>query len=134
MVCGVTEHLIKVICKRGVMETMSMVLVVRYNEEKLCSPESMKSWFENKECVVDDTKITTPSVSFDWSHMKMVNTLMFVVDVNEDEDFPAVLFDYIMDLEGDDTIISLAEEGMGSFHLIFEANRPRFVKELVEGE
>jgi len=116
------------------MNDMSMVLAVRYNSEELCSPESMKSWFEEKSCNVEKTKIHSGNQSFDWAHMDSVNTLMFVVDAQEDRDFPPILFDYVLSLENDDTIVSLAEECPSGFALIFEANLKRFVKELLTGE
>ncbi len=111
---------------------MSMVLVIRYNDEELCSSKQMTEWFENKSYSVSETKIEGNGFSFDWTNMKLVNSLMFVIDAENDDDFPPVLFDYIQALNRDDTIVSLAEEGMGNYDLIFEANLPKFIAELTK--
>jgi hypothetical protein len=111
-----------------------MVLVIRYNEEELCSPKKMSEWFTQKECEVSKTKISGEGFSFDWSHMKLVNSLMFVVDVDDDAEFPAILFAYILSLSEKDTIVSLAEESFMGYDLIFEADLPKFVNELIKEE
>jgi len=134
MVNGIAEAFIKVKDKVRCMEQMSMVLVIRYEGEQLCSPTQMTEWFESKSYKVGDTKIVGEQTSFEWAHMKMVNTLMFVVNTQEDVDFPSILFDFILNLKSKDTIVSLAEESQGGYKLVFEANLERFIKELVSGE
>ena len=114
------------------MEKMSMVLVIRYDDEPLCATETMIDWFAKREIKIDNDYIEVGNLKIAWNNMKKVNSLIFTIGVENDEDFPPVLFDFIGSLRNKDTIISLAEESISGYQLIFEANLKRFQEILVE--
>ena len=113
---------------------MSMVLVIRYDDEPLCATEGMVDWFTQRGVNIDDDNIEVGNVKIGWNNMKKVNSLIFTIDVENDEDFPPVLFEFIDSLRNKDTIISLAEESISGYQLIFEANLKRFQQEILVEE
>jgi hypothetical protein len=118
----------------GSMEKMSMVLVVQYNSETLCSDEGLMSWFQHQNATVNDDTISINDLEIQWNNMKRVNSLIFTVDVVEDADFPPILFNYVASLKNNETIISIAEESDSGYQLIFESNLDRFKKEILTDE
>lgn len=113
---------------------MSMVLVVRYEDEPLCADERFKNWFAVRGVSLDDNELQIGTQKVLWNNMRKVNSLMFTIDVDNDEDFPPILFDYVAHLENKDTIVSLAEESVSGYELIYEANLKRFQEELLSDE
>tara|TARA_R110002110_G_scaffold415575_1_gene651198 strand:+ start:2205 stop:2552 length:348 start_codon:yes stop_codon:yes gene_type:complete len=113
------------------MDKMSMVLVVQYDSETLCSDEELISWFHNRGLNDDEGVINIDGLELMWNNMKSVNSLIFTVNIIEDNEFPPVLFDYIRSLENKNTIISLAEESNSGYQLIFESNLEKFKKEIL---
>ena len=113
------------------MDKMSMVLVVRYDSESLCSDEELISWFHDRGLEDIEGVIKMDNLDLMWNNMKSVNSLIFTVNIVEDEDFPPILFEYIRSLENKNTIISLAEESNSGYQLIFESNLEKFKKEIL---
>lgn len=92
-----------------------MVLVVRYDDEPLCATQPMIDWFNERGIKTDDDNIEVGNLKIAWNNMKKVNSLIFTIAVENDEDFPPVLFDFIGSLRNKDTIISLAEESISGY-------------------
>jgi len=119
-----------------------VMLAVRYGNEPVCSSsESLNGWFSSKGIVLDEESESFSylgrNINFDF--MPSIETVSFSVDVDSDDDFPEILFDFVCDLADDRSIISLAEcddvsNSFGSCSLIYEANLKVFRKEMLNTE
>ncbi len=110
---------------------MSMVLVIMYDGESLCSDDALMDWFKKRKCQVNENEIQLENQIIKWNNMRKVNSLIFNLDVENDDDFPSILFEFIGNLKNKNTIISLAEESISGYQLIFEANLKRFQEEIM---
>jgi hypothetical protein len=116
------------------MEKMSMVLVIMYDGESLCSDDALMNWFKERGCQVNENEIELKDKIIKWNNMRKVNSLIFTIDIENDDEFPSILFEFIGSLKNKDTIISLAEESPSGYQLIFEANLKRFREEIMAEE
>jgi len=120
-----------------------IVLAINYQDEPLCSSNSsIVDWLvkNNVKVDVDSDFFEVGGRKVDFDYMPKINTLSFGVQVDSDDDFPSLLFNFIDSLKNNNTIVSIAEcFDETSIHpsnceLIYEANLKRFKKEIVESE
>lgn len=138
------KNLIKVHQRLGGMTKMGkIVLAINYQDEPLCNSNStIVDWLVNNNVKVDvdSDYFEVGEMKVDFDYMPKINTLSFGVQVDNDADFPSLLFNFIDSLNDNKTIVSIAEcfdetsLKPSNCELIYEANLKRFKKEIIESE
>lgn len=119
-----------------------VMLAVRYGKEPLCSSlDNLNGWFQPRGIKIspEDDSFTVGGRSINFEFMPSIETVSFSVDVDSDDEFPSILFDFVNDLSDDKSIISLAEcddisNSFSNCSLIYEANLKVFRKEMLNME
>lgn len=110
------------------------VLAIDMGNETLKSMETVKGWFEQRGCSVEEENISFGEVDINYSVYERTSVVIFRFD-NEDDNFPVVLLQFIEALEDvKGTSVSVAEETPFGYQTLVELNLEDFNKHIINAE
>jgi len=110
------------------------VVAIDMGEESLKEEDTLNEWFSERGYKMNDDTIVNGDDEIGFSHYGKAGVVIYRFD-NTDEYFPEIVIDFIGALnDGDDTTISVAEDGPTGFDTIVEMNLANFTKHILNGE
>tara|TARA_R110000824_G_scaffold5793_7_gene26643 strand:+ start:423 stop:788 length:366 start_codon:yes stop_codon:yes gene_type:complete len=111
----------------------AIVAIDMSDTERLMEPEALNKWFESRSFEVNDDNIVRENETLGFSHYAKAGVVIYRFD-NTDDYFPNIVEEFIEDLnDGDNTTISVAEDGPMGFDTIVEMNISDFIKYVING-
>lgn len=110
------------------------VVAIDLGEEFLKESDALNEWFSERGYKMNDDTIVKGDNQVGFSHYGRAGVVIYRFD-NTDEYFPEIVMDFIGNLkDGENTTISVAEDGPTGFDTIVEMNLADFTKHILNGE
>ncbi len=110
------------------------VIAIDLGNETIKETNTLNEWFSERGYEMNDDNIVKNGEEVGFSHYAKAGVVIYRFD-NTDEYFPEIIMDFIGSLiDGEDTTISVAEDGPMGFDTIVEMSLSDFTKHIINGE